>query len=175
MNRITYYSQQYGLNINVKKTNLIIISKNRITEGQLYVKKSPVERVMHYNYLGTIINEEWTNNQEIRASIAKARSTFNRMGAFFKSHNLSLDTKVRMLGCYVFFVLLYGVDSWTLNEDMCKKLEAFEMWLYRRILKIPYNSSDILCEMNPDMLSFKPSCKKKYLEREVQEEEEHLG
>ncbi|CAG9830039.1 unnamed protein product [Diabrotica balteata] len=73
MNRITYYSQQYGLNINVKKTNLIIISKNRITEGQLYVKKSPVERVMHYNYLGTIINEEWTNNQEIRASIAKAR------------------------------------------------------------------------------------------------------
>ncbi|CAG9839577.1 unnamed protein product [Diabrotica balteata] len=130
---------------------------------------------MHYNYLGTIINEKWTNNQEIRALIAKAKSTFNRMGAFFKSHNLSLDTKVRMLRCYVFSVLLYGVESWTLNEDMCKKLEEFEMWLYRRILKIPYNSSDILCEMNPDMLSFKPSCKEKYLESEVQEKEEHLG
>ncbi|CAG9839630.1 unnamed protein product [Diabrotica balteata] len=152
MNKITYYSQQYGLNINVKKTKLMIISKKRITEGQLYVNQSPVERVTHYNYLGTIINKEWTNNQEIRARIAKARSTYNRIGAFFKSHNFSLDTKVRMLRCYVFSVLLYGVESWTLNEVMSKKLEAFEMWLYRRILKIPYNSSGILCEMNPDML-----------------------
>ncbi|CAG9827089.1 unnamed protein product [Diabrotica balteata] len=175
MNKITYYSQQYGLNINVKKTKLMIISKKRITEGQLYVNQSPVERVAHYNYLGTTINEEWTNNQEIRERIGKARSTFNRMGAIFKSHNHSLDTKVRMLRCYVFSVLFYAVESWTMNEDMCKKVEAFEMWVYLRILKIPYNSSDILCEINPDMLSFKPSCKEKYLESEVQEEEEHLG
>ncbi|CAG9839239.1 unnamed protein product [Diabrotica balteata] len=162
MNKITYYSQQYELNINVKKTKLMIISKKRITEGQLYVNKSPVERVTHYNYLATIINEEGINNQEIRACIAKARSTFNRTEVFFKSHNLSLYTKVRMLRCYVFSDLLYGIESWISNEDMCKKLEAFETWLYRRILKIPYNSSDILCEMNPYMLSFKPSCKEKY-------------
>ncbi|CAG9829877.1 unnamed protein product [Diabrotica balteata] len=120
MNKITYYSQQYGLNINVKKTKLMIISKKRITEGQLYVNQSPGERMTHYNYLGSIINEEWTKSQEIRARIAKARSTFNRMGAFFNSHNLFIDTKVRMLRCYVFSVLLYGVESWTLNEDMCK-------------------------------------------------------
>ncbi|CAG9827726.1 unnamed protein product [Diabrotica balteata] len=53
-------------------------------------------------------------------------------------HNLSLDTKVRMLRCYVFSVLFYGVESCTLNEDMYRKLEAFEIWLYRRILKIPW-------------------------------------
>ncbi|CAG9837247.1 unnamed protein product [Diabrotica balteata] len=80
MNKMTYYSQQYGLNINVKKTKLMIISKKRITEGQIYVNQSPVERGMHYNYFGTITNEEWTNNQEIRARIAKAKSTFNRIG-----------------------------------------------------------------------------------------------
>ncbi|CAG9840800.1 unnamed protein product [Diabrotica balteata] len=73
MIQIAYYSQQYGLNINVKEKKLMIISKKRITEGQLYVNKSPVERVTHYNYLCTIINEERTNNQEIRARIAKAR------------------------------------------------------------------------------------------------------
>ncbi|CAG9832028.1 unnamed protein product [Diabrotica balteata] len=73
MNKITYYSQQYGLNINVKKTKLMIISKKRISEGELYVNQSPVERVMHYNYLGTIINDEWTNNQENIARIGKAR------------------------------------------------------------------------------------------------------
>ncbi|CAG9835007.1 unnamed protein product [Diabrotica balteata] len=172
MNKITYYSQQYGLNINVKKTKLMIISKKMITEDQLYVNQSPVERLTHYNYLGTIRNKEWTNNQEIRARIGRARFTFNRMGTFFESHNLSLDTKVRMLRFYVFSVIFYGVKSWTLNEDMCRKLEAFEIWLYRGILKILYNSSDILCEMNPDMLSFKSSCKEKYLESEVQEEED---
>ncbi|CAG9831138.1 unnamed protein product [Diabrotica balteata] len=67
MNKITYCSQQYGLNI------LMIISKKRIPEGQLYVNHSPVERVTQYNDFDTIINEEWTNNQEIRARIAKAR------------------------------------------------------------------------------------------------------
>ncbi|CAG9832010.1 unnamed protein product [Diabrotica balteata] len=80
-----------------------------------------------------------------------------------------------MLRCYFFSVLFYGVESWSLNEDMCRKLEASEMWLYRRMLKIPYSSSDILCEMNPDMLFFNSSCKEKYLENEFQEEEEHLG
>ncbi|CAG9831529.1 unnamed protein product [Diabrotica balteata] len=126
MNKITYYSQQYGLNINVKKTKLMIISKKRITE----------EIVTHYNYLGAII---------------KARSTFNRMGAFFRSLNLSLDTKVRMLRYYVFSVLFYGVKSWTL-KDICRKLEAFEMWLYRRILKIPWTdrvtNEEVLKRMN---------------------------
>ncbi|CAG9830072.1 unnamed protein product [Diabrotica balteata] len=58
---------------------------------------------------------------------------------------------------------------------MCKRLEAFEMWLYRRILKSPFSSLNILCEINPDMLSFNPLCKEKYFESEVQEEEEHLG
>ncbi|CAG9837973.1 unnamed protein product [Diabrotica balteata] len=60
------------------------------------------------------------------------------MGASFKCHNLSLDTNVRMLRCYIFSVLFYGVESWTLNEDMYRKLETFEMWLHRRILKIPW-------------------------------------
>ncbi|CAG9826915.1 unnamed protein product [Diabrotica balteata] len=147
------------------------IIKKRITEDQLYVNQYLVERVTHYNYLGTIINEEWTNNQEIRARIEKARYSFNRMGAFFKSHNLFIDTKVRMLRSYVFSAIFYGIKSWTLNKDMCRKLEAFVMWLYRRILKIPYDSSDVLCETNPDMLTFKPSYKEKYLKKKVQEEE----
>ncbi|CAG9826412.1 unnamed protein product [Diabrotica balteata] len=81
MNKITYYSQQYGLNINIKKTKLIIISKKRITEGQLYVNQSPVERVTHYNYLGTIINEERTTNQEIRARIANRAPSIERVSS----------------------------------------------------------------------------------------------
>ncbi|CAG9834993.1 unnamed protein product [Diabrotica balteata] len=71
------------------------------------------------------------------------------MVAFFKS---SLDTKVRMLRCDVLSVLFYGVESWTLNEDMCRKLEVFDMWLYRRMLKIPWTdrvtNEEVLRRMN---------------------------
>lgn len=54
------------------------------------------------------------------------------------SHDLTLDTKIRLLRCYVFAVLLYGVESWTLTKETTNRLEAFELWLYRRILKIPW-------------------------------------
>lgn len=62
------------------------------------------------------------------------------MSNLFKSHDLNLTTKIRMLRCYVFPVLLYGAESWRLTQCYTEKLEAFEMWLYRRILKIPWTA-----------------------------------
>lgn len=155
MDKITHHSSQYGLEVNVKKTKLMIVSKERITGGRLLINQTAIERVDHYNYLGTIINEDWNCAQEIRARIGKARSTFNRMSTFFKSHNLALDIKVRLLRCYVFSVLLYGAESWTLNESTTKKLNAFEMWLYRRILRIPWTAKvtnvEVLRTMKKDL------------------------
>ncbi|CAG9832895.1 unnamed protein product [Diabrotica balteata] len=62
------------------------------------------------------------------------------MSAIFKSHNISLDTKMRHLRCYVFSVLLYGAEAWTLTDTTIKKLEAFKMWLYRRMLRISWTA-----------------------------------
>ncbi|CAG9839537.1 unnamed protein product [Diabrotica balteata] len=63
-------------------------------------------------------------------------------------------TKVRMLRWYVVSALFYGVESWTVNKDMCRKLKAFDMWLYRRILKIPWTdrvtNEEVLRRMNKD-------------------------
>jgi len=58
------------------------------------------------------------------------------MSKVFKCHDLSFGTKIRLLRCYVFSVLLYGVKTWTLTELICNKIEVFEMWLYRCMLKI---------------------------------------
>ncbi|CAG9828365.1 unnamed protein product [Diabrotica balteata] len=54
------------------------------------------------------------------------------------SHDLSIDLRVRMISCYIFSVLLYGVEAWTLNEAFLKRLTPFEMWVYRRLLKISW-------------------------------------
>lgn len=60
------------------------------------------------------------------------------MSKFFKNHNLKLDIKVSFLRFYEFSILYHGMESWTLSESIEKNLEAFEMWFYRKIVRIPW-------------------------------------
>uniref|UniRef100_A0A8D9AUB6 Uncharacterized protein n=1 Tax=Cacopsylla melanoneura TaxID=428564 RepID=A0A8D9AUB6_9HEMI len=73
------------------------------------------------------------------------------MAKLFKGHSLNLNIKLRLLRCYIFSILLYGVKSWTLTEATQKRIEAFEMWLYRRILRISWvdkiTNSEVLSRM----------------------------
>ncbi|CAG9836785.1 unnamed protein product [Diabrotica balteata] len=114
----------------------MVISKKHIPPSQLLEDQQQILQVPRYYYLGTTINDQWDHSVEIKQKIEKARSAFVRMNKIFKSHNLPLKTKIRLLRCYVFTVLLYGVESWTLTEASMGKLEAFEMWSYRWILRI---------------------------------------
>lgn len=138
MNQVAETSRKYGLEVNPNKTKVMIISKENITGVQLTINDRPVERVPTYLYLGSMLNEQWDNSQEIKIRIEKARAAFIQMSKLFKSHNLTLEIKLRLLRCYVFSILLYGVESWTLTEATTKRLEAFEMWTYRRMLKISW-------------------------------------
>ena len=72
MDRVVEKSSQYGLEINTNKTKLMVISKENIGGVHLSINQNAIERVSHYNYLGTIINEKWNNIQEIRCRIEKA-------------------------------------------------------------------------------------------------------
>uniref|UniRef100_A0A8D8UV31 Uncharacterized protein n=1 Tax=Cacopsylla melanoneura TaxID=428564 RepID=A0A8D8UV31_9HEMI len=91
------------------------------------------------------------------------------MSKVFKSHDLSLETKIRLLRCYVYSVLLYGVETWTMKDETEKKLEAFELWLYRRILKISWTqkitNTEVLRRMNtkPELLKIVKCRKLQYL------------
>ena len=71
------------------------------------------------------------------------------------NRNLSLQTRIRIVRCYVFPVLLYGHEGWTLTKTLEKKLEAFEMWVYRRMLKISWTdrvrNTDVLARMKKEV------------------------
>ncbi|CAI6350836.1 unnamed protein product [Macrosiphum euphorbiae] len=138
MDEITESSMRYGLYINTNKTKFMIISKEDITGVHININQIRIERVHKYQYLGTVINEQWDNAEEIKCRIGKARDVFNSMSASFKSHDLSLHLKIRLLRCYVFSTLLYGAKTWTLTKATSNKLDAFELWLYRRILRISW-------------------------------------
>jgi hypothetical protein len=135
--RETYLKvSKYGLNLNVKKTKVMIVSKNPSANLRISVNGAGLERVQSYKYLGCMVNERWDHSQEIKCRIEQARGVFIKMQDILTNKDLSLDLKMRIVRCYVFPVLLYGMEAWTLTNATERRLQAFELWVYRKILKI---------------------------------------
>ncbi|KAI5752610.1 hypothetical protein M8J77_018598 [Diaphorina citri] len=147
--------EKYGMKINMKKTQVMHVSKKKIEEQimnmNVAIKGEKLEEVQQYKYLGARITSDGrcTTEINIRAGIAKQ--------AFWKHKNLfrsgvKLETKLKILKTYVFSILTYGCESWTLNERQEKKITAFEFWCYRRILKISWRDRitniEVLRRMN---------------------------
>lgn len=144
-----------GLTLNTKKTKYMIISKQQIIDTGIQVNGIQLERVKKFTYLGHTLDEQWDHTVEIRCRIERARAAFNQMKRILCGHDLNLSLRIRLVRCYVFSVLLYGVESWTLTEAALKKLQAFEMWVYRRMLKISWmdhvRNEDVMRRMNKDL------------------------
>lgn len=138
INKVTIASEEWGLSLNTKKTKYMVMTKTTQGNGSLYVHNEPIEEVMKFNYLGTTINQNNNSSMEIKSRIAKARTTFMRMRKALCGKDLSLELKARLTSCYVHSILLYGAETWTLKKEDVNRLEAFEMWTYRRILRIPW-------------------------------------
>ena len=115
MNNVVDASKNYGLTLNPKKTKYMVISKLPKQNIQLKAEGQTIQRVPKYTYLGTTINDQWDHSSEIKCRIEKARGAYTKMRDVFRSHDLNLKTKMRLVRCYVYPVLLY------------------EMWIYRRI------------------------------------------
>ena len=96
-----------------------------------------VEQVTQYKYLGSWITEDAGCEVDIRARIGMTKEDFWKNKEPMR-RDVKFHTKLKILDWYVFSVLSYGCESWTWNMAMKKKLDAFEMWCYRRILKISW-------------------------------------
>ena len=130
-------SSDEGLEINCKKTFCMVISKDSQSPPcNLSCAGTKIEQVNSFNYLGSVLTSDGRCKKEIKRRIGLAKNSFQQMASIFKDRQLSIALKVRLLKCYVWSVLLYGCESWTLSAETTKNLEAAEMWLYRRILRI---------------------------------------
>ena len=137
MDLIVEHSEQYDFHMNVSKTKVIVFSKKpkRVT---LRIHNSTVEQVPFLKYLGILVNEQCEPKKEIRSRVEQARRIFTSMKSLFTSRDLSMQLRIRLLRCYIFPVLLYGAESWTLSPSLDNQISAFEMYLYRRILRISW-------------------------------------
>lgn len=152
VNRVAHASEQYGLELNIKKTKYMVISKSPVQHGALRYRNEAIERVDRFTYLGCNINDSWDHSTEIKCRIEKARAVFTQMRHLFCCRDLSMTLKRRMIECYIFSVLLYGVEAWTMTEATEKRIQSFEMWIYRRILRISWvdrvTNEEVLRRMN---------------------------
>jgi len=146
---------QYKMDINVKKTKVMVISKKGGEKCNVVISGGLLGQVADYKYLGSWTTEDRRCENEVKTRIAMAKEAFWHHKELMRG-NLKISTKKRILECYVFSVLRYACESWTLNKILQKRVDAFEQWRYRQIMKISWTdkmrNEDVLKVVKEDRL-----------------------
>ena len=112
-----------------------------------------VERVSDFIFLGSKITEDGDCSHEIKRRLLLGGKVMTNLDSILKSRDITLPTKVRLVKSMVFPVVLYGCESWTVKKAECRKIDAFELWCWRRLLRVPWNArrsnQSILKEISP--------------------------
>ena len=124
--------------MNVHKTKTMVMSRGDDVQTDITADNEILEQLNLMKYLGQSMTPDGRSDKEIQIRIAIAKSRFEAMSKLFTSKQLSIDLRLRMLNCYIYSVLLYGCETWTINKTMQNKLEACEMWFLRRMGKISW-------------------------------------
>ena len=116
------------MKMNAKKTKTMVISKmNRSPKVNINIDGTNIEQVNKFTYLGHLITEDGRCEEEVKRRIAVAKTSFNKMYKVLTSRDISLDTRKRILQCYVWSTFMYGVETWTISGKNEKSIAAFEM------------------------------------------------
>ena len=116
----------------------MVISKNKELRADIEADEEILEQVEHFKYLGQIVNNEIKSDQEIIKRIAQAKSTFINMSDILLSKDISLKLRLKIINLYIYPIVLYGDETWTLYTDTINRIEAFEMWIFRKLARVSY-------------------------------------
>ena len=137
--RVNEAGKAFGMKMNVKKTKTMIVSKKAVVPRvNIELDGQVLEQVSCFTYLGQTITEDGKCDEEIKRRIGQARSAFNTMRDVLCCRRLPLSSRLRLLKCYVWSTLLYGVETWILSNTSEKRLNAFEMWSLRRMMRVSW-------------------------------------
>ena len=117
---------------------MVISRKKPVPDISISVEGKPIQQVDRMVYLGYMATEDGKCDKEIKRRVGIARTAFESMAKILTSRNISIELRSRIAKCYIWSTLLYGAETWTLTKVTSNKLEAFEMWLYRRMLRISW-------------------------------------
>ena len=136
MDVVVRESDKRGLSLNYKKTECMVISKKGGIPCSLKINNNQIKQSV--NYLGTTITDDARGKQIIERRIALAKSTFSKLKNILKNKKLQMKRRLLVLNCYVYPVIMYGCEAWTLTSDLRKRLESCEVWFLRSMLRISW-------------------------------------
>ena len=144
-------SEKVGLKLNIQKTN--IMAPGPITSWE--IDGETVETVSDFILGGSKITVNVDCSHEIKRRLFFGRKVMTNLDSILKSRDIILPTKVRLVKAMVFPVVMYGCESWTVKKAECRRIDAFELWCWRRLLRVPWtarrSNESILKEINPGM------------------------
>ena len=123
-------SEKVGLKLNIQKTK--IMASGPITSWQI-----DGETVRDLIFLGSKITADGDCSHEIKRHLLLGRKVMSNLDSIFKSRDITLLTKVRLVKAMVFPVVMYGCKSWTVKKVEHQRIDSFELWCWRRLLRVP--------------------------------------
>ena len=142
-------SEKVGLNLNIEKTE--IMASGPITSWQI-----DGETVADFIFLGSKITADGDCSHEIKRPLLLGRKVMTNLDSILKSRDITLSTNVRLVKAMVFPMVMYGCESWTIKKAGHRRIDAFELWCWRRLLRIPQtarrSNQSILKEISPGCL-----------------------
>ena len=139
VNTLVIESQRRGLKVNFSKTKVMVVRKgSEQIDARITIDGSNLEQVNSFSYLGSILTEEGRCEKEIKTRISIAKDSFNKIRNLVTNQSISVGLRIRFVKAYAWSTFLYGCEAWNINKAMEKRIEALEMWFYRRIMRISW-------------------------------------
>ena len=125
------------------------MASNPITSWQI-----DEETVTDFIFGGSQITADGDCSHEIKRRLLLGRKVVTNLDSIFKSRDITLPTKVHLVKGMVFLAVMYGRESWTIKKAECQRIDAFELWCWRRLLSVPWtarrSNQSILKEISPE-------------------------
>ena len=142
-------SEKVGLKLNIQKTK--IMASGPITSWQ--IDGETVETMSDFILGGSKITVDGDYSHEIKRRLLLGKKVMTNLDSILKSRDITLPTKVHLVKAMVFPVVTYGCESWTVKKAECRKIDAFELWCWRRLLRVPWttrrSNQSFLKEISP--------------------------
>ena len=142
-------SEKVGLKLNIQKTK--IMASGPITSWE--INGETVETVSDFIFLVSKITADGDGSHEMKRCLLLGRKVMTNLDSILKSRDVTLPTKVRLVKAMVFPVVMYGCESWSVKKAKHRRIDASELWCWRRLLRVPWNArrsnQSILKEITP--------------------------
>ena len=126
-------NEKVSLKLNIQKTK--IMASDPITSWQ--IDGETAEIAADFIFLGSKIVAYGDCSHEIKRHLLLGRKAMTNLDSILKSRDITLPKKVRLVKAMVFLVVMYGYESWTIRKVECQRIDAFELWFWRRLLRVP--------------------------------------